>query len=67
MEPSLKGLERLMSLCRELGLPLRQGPPATEDWTSRELFPGQPVDPLLASVFLRVGEIGRASCRERVL
>lgn len=60
MEPSLKGLERLMSLCRELDLPLRQGLPATEDWTSRELFPGQPVDPLLASVFRQVGSVRMA-------
>ncbi|MCY1032889.1 hypothetical protein OV207_15570 [Corallococcus sp. BB11-1] len=45
-----------MALCREYGLPLREGLPVVEDWTSRELFPGQPVDPLLAAVLKRVGD-----------
>lgn len=56
MESSLKGLERLMARCREQRLPLRLGTASKEDWTGRELFPGQPLDPLLAAVFKRVGD-----------
>ncbi|MGE6760409.1 hypothetical protein ACQKGO_20500 [Corallococcus interemptor] len=56
MESSLKGLERLMARCREQGLPLRLGTSSTEDSTGRELFPGQPLDPLLAAVLRRVGD-----------
>ncbi|CAM4273981.1 hypothetical protein [Corallococcus exiguus] len=56
MESSLKGLERLMARCREQRLPLRLGIASTEDSTGRELFPGQPLDPLLAAVFRRVGD-----------
>ncbi|RKG99389.1 hypothetical protein [Corallococcus carmarthensis] len=55
MESSLRGLERLMARCREQRLPLRLGTASTEDATGRELFPGQPLDPLLAAVFMRVG------------
>ncbi|GMT97772.1 hypothetical protein KH5H1_18910 [Corallococcus caeni] len=56
MESPLKGLERLMAQCREQRLPLRLGTASTEDSTGRELFPGQPLDPLLAAVFRRIGD-----------
>ena len=51
----LPGLERLMEVCRRLSLRLETLPPAREPLKAGSLLEGLPFDPVLASVYARVG------------
>ncbi|PTL82917.1 hypothetical protein [Vitiosangium sp. GDMCC 1.1324] len=56
MEPmNLPGLERLMDVCQRLRLGLETAPPAREPLKAGSLLEGVPVDPVLASVYARLG------------
>jgi len=56
MEPiELPGLERLMEVCQRLNLRLETLPPAREPLKAGSLLEGLPFDPVLASVYARVG------------
>jgi hypothetical protein len=56
MEPmALPGLERLMEVCQRLNLGLETSPPAREPLKAGSLFVGLPFDPVLASVYARLG------------
>jgi len=51
----LPGLERLMDVCQRLNLRLETLPPAREPLKAGSLLAGLPFDPVLASVYARVG------------
>uniref|UniRef100_UPI00286D639F hypothetical protein n=1 Tax=Archangium sp. TaxID=1872627 RepID=UPI00286D639F len=51
----LPGLERLMAVCQRLKLDLETLPPAREPLKAGSLLEGLPFDPVLASVYTRVG------------
>ncbi len=56
MEPmALPGLERLMEVCQRLKLSLTTAPPAREPLRAGSLLEGLPFDPVLASVYARLG------------
>jgi len=62
MEPiSLPGLERLLDVCQRLNLGLMSSPPAREPLRAGGLLEGLPLDPLLASVYARLGQVVFAS------
>ncbi len=62
MEPmDLPGLERLMAVCQRLGLGLETSPPAREPLKAGSLVEGVPFDPVLASVYARMGHASFAS------
>jgi hypothetical protein len=62
MEPmSLPGLERLLDVCQRLNLGLMRSPPAREPLKAGCLLEGLPLDPLLASVYARLGQVVFAS------
>ena len=62
MEPmSLPGLERLLGVCQRLNLGLMTSPPAREPLRAGSLLEGLPLDPLLASVYARLGQVVFAS------
>jgi hypothetical protein len=62
MEPmSLPGLERLLDVCQRLNLGLMTSPPAREPLRAGSLLEGLPLDPLLASVYARLGQVVFAS------
>jgi len=52
---ALPGLERLMELCQRLNLSLETLPPAREPLNAGSLLEGLPFDPVLASVYARLG------------
>ncbi len=52
---ALPGLERLMDVCRRLNLSLETSPPAKEPLKAGSLLEGLPFDPILASVYARLG------------
>ncbi len=52
---ALPGLERLMEVCQRLNLRLETLPPAREPLKAGSLLEGLPFDPVLASVYARVG------------
>jgi hypothetical protein len=54
---SLSGLERLLTICRQLGLSTQLEPPISPALTAGGLVAGLPADPLLAAVHERVGYI----------
>lgn len=62
MDPtlSLSGLERLLEVCRQIGLSTRLEPPISPALASGELVAGLPVDPVLAVVHERVGYLSIA-------
>ncbi|WP_309894979.1 hypothetical protein [Archangium sp.] len=51
----LPGLERLMEVCRRLNLRLETLPPTREPLRAGSLVAGLPFDPVLASVYARLG------------
>ncbi|WP_309896075.1 hypothetical protein [Archangium sp.] len=51
----LPGLERLMEVCKRLNLNLETLPPAREPLKAGSLLEGLPFDPVLASVYARLG------------
>jgi hypothetical protein len=51
----LSGLERLMEVCQRLNLELKTSPPAREPLNAGSLLEGLPFDPVLASVYARLG------------
>jgi hypothetical protein len=51
----LPGLERLMAVCQRLKLELKTSPPAREPLKAGNLLEGLPFDPVLASVYARLG------------
>jgi hypothetical protein len=53
--PSLSGLERLLEVCRQVGISTRLEPPVSPALAAGALVAGVPVDPLLALVHERVG------------
>ncbi len=62
MEPTaLPGLERLVSVCQRLNLGLETLPPAREPLRAGMLLEGLPFDPVLASVYARLGQAVFAS------
>jgi hypothetical protein len=52
---ALPGLERLMNVCQRLNLRLETSPPAREPLKAGCLLEGLPFDPVLASVYARLG------------
>jgi hypothetical protein len=58
---ALPGLERLMAVCRRLNLRLRTLPPAREPLRAGHLLEGLPFDPVLASVYARLGHAAFAT------
>jgi hypothetical protein len=62
MDPmALPGLERLMEVCQRLNLGLKTTPPAREPRKAGSLLEGIPFDPVLASVYTRLGHAAFAS------
>lgn len=62
MEPMpLPGLERLMEVCQRLNLGLRVSPPAREPLKAGSLLEGIPFDPVLASIYTRLGHAAFAA------
>jgi len=57
----LPGLERLMAVCQRLNLELKTSPPAREPLKAGSLVAGLPFDPVLASVYARVGHAAFAT------
>jgi hypothetical protein len=57
----LPGLERLMAVCQRLNLELKTSPPAREPLKAGSLLEGLPFDPVLASVYARVGHAAFAT------
>ena len=58
---ALPGLERLMEVCQRLNLSLKTSPPAREPLKAGSLLEGLPLDPVLASVYARLGQAGFAT------
>ena len=52
---ALPGLERLLEACHRLSLGLETSPPAREPLKAGSLLEGLPFDPMLASVYARMG------------
>ncbi|WP_375771326.1 hypothetical protein NR798_10625 [Archangium gephyra] len=52
---ALPGLERLLDVCQRLNLGLETAPPAREPLSAGEALVGVPFDPVLASVYARLG------------
>ncbi|WP_309895861.1 hypothetical protein [Archangium sp.] len=52
---TLPGLERLVEVCQRLNLGLETSPPAREPMKAGSLLEGLPFDPVLASVYARLG------------
>jgi hypothetical protein len=62
MEPmALPGLERLLEVCERLNLGLRLSPPAREPLKAGSSLEGLPFDPVLASVYARLGHAAFAT------
>jgi hypothetical protein len=62
MEPmALPGLERLLEVCQRLKLGLKTSPPAREPLKAGSLLEGVPFDPVLASVYARLGHAAFAT------
>lgn len=62
MKPmELPGLERLLDVCERLELGLETSPPAREPMTAGSLVEGVPLDPVLASVYARLGHAAFAT------
>jgi len=58
---SLPGLERLLDVCQRLNLGLETSPPAREPLSAGEALVGVPFDPVLASVYARLGHAAFAT------
>jgi hypothetical protein len=58
---ALPGLERLMEVCQRLNLGPKTSPPAREPLRAGSLLEGLPFDPLLASVYARLGHAAFAT------
>ncbi|WP_146210310.1 hypothetical protein [Vitiosangium sp. GDMCC 1.1324] len=58
---TLPGLERLMEVCQRLNLGLETSPPAREPLKDGSLLEGVPFDPVLASVYARLGRAAFAT------
>jgi hypothetical protein len=52
---ALPGLERLLDVCQRLNMGLETSPPAREPLRAGSLLEGVPFDPVLASVYARLG------------
>ena len=58
---ALPGLERLLEVCQRLNLGLKTSPPAREPLRAGSLLEGVPFDPVLASVYARLGHAAFAT------
>ncbi|WP_309892319.1 hypothetical protein [Archangium sp.] len=58
---ALPGLERLLEVCQRLNLGLETSPPAREPLKAGSLLEGVPFDPILASVYARLGHAAFAT------
>jgi len=58
---ALPGLERLLDVCQRLELGLKTSPPAREPRKAGDSLEGLPFDPVLASVYARMGHAAFAS------
>jgi hypothetical protein len=58
---ALPGLERLMEVCQRLNLGLKTSPPAREPLRAGSSLEGIPFDPVLASVYARLGHAAFAT------
>lgn len=58
---ALPGLERLMDVCQRLELGLETSPPDREPLKAGSLLEGVPFDPILASVYARLGHAAFAT------
>jgi hypothetical protein len=58
---ALPGLERLLEVCQRLNLGLETSPPAREPLKAGSLLEGVPFDPVLASVYARLGHAALAT------
>jgi hypothetical protein len=58
---ALPGLERLLEVCQRLNLGLKTSPPAREPLRAGSLLEGLPFDPILASVYARLGHAAFAT------
>jgi hypothetical protein len=58
---ALPGLERLLEVCQRLDLGLRTSPPAREPLKAGSLLEGVPFDPVLASLYARLGHAAFAT------
>jgi hypothetical protein len=58
---ALSGLERLMGVCQRLNLGLKTSPPAREPLRAGSSLEGVPFDPVLASVYARLGHMAVAT------
>ncbi|HYO57802.1 hypothetical protein [Archangium sp.] len=58
---ALPGLERLLEVCQRLNLGLKTAPPAREPLKAGSLLEGVPFDPILASVYARLGHAAFAT------
>jgi hypothetical protein len=58
---ALPGLERLLEVCQRLDLGLETSPPAREPLKAGVLLEGVPFDPVLASVYARIGHAAFAT------
>ncbi len=52
---ALSGLERLLDVCQRLNLGLETSPPAREPLRAGSMMEGLPFDPILASIYARLG------------
>ena len=57
----LPGLERLLDTCQRLKLGLKTSPPAREPLKAESLLVGLPLDPVLASIYARLGHAAFAT------
>ena len=57
----LPGLERLLDVCQRLNLGLTTSPPAREPLKAGSLLEGLPFDPVLASIYARLGHAAFAT------
>ncbi len=59
----LPGLDRLLDVSREWGVPLETGPGSSTPPRAGEMLEGLPIDPLLAAAYARVGMLNLGSSR----
>ncbi|PTL85299.1 hypothetical protein [Vitiosangium sp. GDMCC 1.1324] len=58
---ALPGLERLLDVCQRLNLGMKTSPPAREPLRAGCLLAGVPFDPVLASIYARLGHAAFAT------
>jgi hypothetical protein len=63
----LPGLERLLDVSRECGMPVEARPAGSTPPRAGELLEGLPIDPLLAEAYARVGELNFGPSRQLLM